>query len=98
QVQEGVEDLDLMVWPVCPEGVHRLVVTLDHEDPQEVGEPTVLAALGIEEDLHRLPGQLGRAMDVNLLLADGEGLQRTVANLARPLYPFALLPRAKGAG
>ena len=35
---------------------------------------------------------------MDLLLADGQGLQRTVADVARPPYPIALLPRAEGAG
>src|SRR5262249_11755788 len=35
---------------------------------------------------------------MDLLLADGQGLQRTVVDAVRPLHPLAPLPRAERAG
>src|SRR5262249_21714730 len=98
QVQEGVERLHLLVWAFSPQRVHFLAVALHEQDTQEVDEAAVLAALGLEEDLDRLAGQIGRAVDVDLLLADGQGLQSGVVVVAPSLDPLAPLSGTEGAG
>ena len=98
QIQEGVERLHLLVLAVRPEGVHLVAVALDHEDAQQVHETTILDALGVEEHLHLLVRDVGRAVDVDLLLADGQCLQGSVVGIARSLDSLASFPGAEGAG
>ncbi len=98
QVQETVEYLHLLVRAIRPEGVHLLAGALDHEDAQQVGETTILDALGVEEHLHLLVWDVGRAIDVDLLLADGQCLQGSVVGIACSLDSLASFPGAEGAG
>ena len=83
---------------VRPEDACLLVLALDEEDAQQVGEATVLASLGVEKQLDRLPRDVGRAVDVYLLFSQSKRLQGWVAYVVRPLDPLAFLLRAEGAG
>jgi hypothetical protein len=79
KIQEGIERFHLLVRAVRPEGIGSLRFVLDDDYAEKVGKARVLIALGIEEDLHGLLGQVRCAQDVDLLLADRQGLQGTVA-------------------
>src|SRR5262245_44502132 len=78
--------------------MHFLAVALDQEDTQQIHESATLHALSIEEHLNRLTRQVGRAVDMDLLLPDRQGLQGGEVGVARSLDPLAPLPRAKSAG
>ena len=63
--------------------------------PSKYTETTILDALGVEEDLHLLVRDVGRAVDVDLLLADGQCLQGSVVGIARSLDSLAFFPGRK---
>src|SRR5262249_29544266 len=98
QVQESIEGLHLLGWRVRPERVHTLYVAINDENTEQVDETAVLVTFGVKEDLHGRARQVGRAVDVDLLLADGEGLQRGMADVALPFDALAPLSRAERAG